>query len=136
MGKILDLSAFEEETLDVKLAEDKVIHLRKPTQGLVIAMLRLRNMDENTPDEVALATMNTIATKILNNNNDGIVFAPESVAALSIKTKHMLLTGYSEFAAEIQANPTTSSLRSPEPEAKTAKRSCSGPFARWWNTRG
>ena len=135
MNKILDLSAFEEETLDVKLSADNVIHLRKPTQGLVIAMLRLRNMDENTPDEVALATMNTIATKILNNNNDGVVFTSESVAALSIKTKHMLLAGYSEFAAEIQANPTPSSLQNPEPETKKEKRSCSGPFARWWNTR-
>lgn len=135
MGKILDLSVFEEETLDVKLSGDNVIHLKKPTQGLVIAMLRLRNMDENTPDEVALATMNVIAMKILNNNNDGIVFTKESVDALSIKTKHMLLAGYSEFAAEIQANPTASSLQSPEPEMKTEKRSCFGPFARWWNTQ-
>jgi hypothetical protein len=135
MGKILDLSVFEEETLDVKLSGDNVIHLKKPTQGLVIAMLRLRNMAENTPDEVALATMNIIAAKILSNNTDGIVFTQESVAALSIKTKHMLLSGYSEFAAEVQANPTVSSPRSPEAETKKARRSCFGPFARWWNTQ-
>jgi hypothetical protein len=135
MGKILDLSVFEEETLDVKLSDGKVIRLKKPTQALVIAMLRLRNMSENTPEEAALAAMNGITLKILNNNADGMTFEMSNVEHLSVDAKSALLFGYSEFAAQLQANPSCSSPQNPAPEKKPARRSCFGAFVKWWNTR-
>lgn len=135
MGRILDLSVFDEETLDVKLSDGKVIRLKKPTQSLVIAMLRLRNMSENTPEEAALAAMNGITLKILNNNADGMTFEMSNVEHLSVDAKSALLFGYSEFAAQLQANPTSSSPQSPEPEKKPARRSFFGAFGKWLNTR-
>lgn len=135
MGKILDLSVFEEETLDVKLSDGKVIRLKKPTQGLVIAMLRLRNMSEDTPEEAALAAMNSIVLKILNNNADGMTFEMSNVEHLSVDAKGALLFGYSEFAAQLQANPSFSSPQNPAPEKKPARRSFFEGFMKWWNTR-
>lgn len=136
MGKILDLSVFEEQTLDVKMRDGKVIRLKKPSQALVIAMLRLRNMSEETPEEQALAAMNNMVLKILNNNADGVTFAADSVEALSIDAKSALLFGYSEFAAQVQANPTVSSPASPAAETKTGKKKFFAAFGQWWNTRG
>ena len=133
MGRILDLSVFEEETLDVKFAGGKIVRLKKPTQGLVIAMLRLRNMSDDTPEEVALAAMNSIALKILNNNADGMEFSMENVEQLSVDAKSSLLFGYSEFASRLQANPTSSSPRSPEAESKKEKKSFFAAFAKWRN---
>jgi hypothetical protein len=42
MSKVLDLTAFVEETLDVKMPNGEVINLKKPTERMVIAMINLR----------------------------------------------------------------------------------------------
>lgn len=135
MGKILDLSVFDEETLDVKMAEGRIIHLKKPTQGMAIAMLQLRSLSDKTPPEAALAMQNSIVLKIMNNNADGIVFTAESVASMTLNTKSGIVKGYADFASELQANPTTSLPRSPEKQRK-AKKSFFEAFMPWRNTRG
>ena len=134
MGKILDLSVFDEETLDLKTAEGRIIHLKKPTQALAIAMLQLRNLSDKTAPEAALAIQNAIVLKVMNNNADGIVFTPDSIAALTLAVKNGILKEYADFASELRANPTTSSLQSPEkPEMK--KRSFLAAFMPWRNMR-
>ena len=133
---ILDLSIFDEETLDVKMVDGTIVHLKKPTQSLVIAMIRLRELSESTQPEEALAALNGITLKIMNNNADGIVFTPESVAELKLGVKNAILSAYSEFTLEFQKNPTYSSHRSPEtPEETTARRSWFGLPGRSRNTR-
>lgn len=135
MGKILDLSVFDEETLDLKTADGHIIHLKKPTQALAIAMLQLRSLSDKTTPEAALAIQNSVVLKIMNNNADGIAFTPESVAALTLAVKNAIVKEYADFASELQANPTASSLQSPvKPETK--KRSCFAAFMPWRNTRG
>lgn len=135
MGKILDLSVFDEETLDIRTTDGKLLHLKKPTQAMAIAMLQLRHIDDRMSPEAALALQNNVVLKILNNNADGIVFTPESVVNLTLAVKNGILKGYADFAAELQANPTISSLRSPEKPEKR-KRSCFEVFTRLRNTRG
>lgn len=130
MGKILDLSVFDEETLDLRTAEGKVIHLKKPTQGIAIAMLQLRHLSESTAPEAALAIQNSVVLKIMNNNADGIAFTPESIAAMTLATKNGIVSGYADFAAELQANPISSLPRSPEKKRK-ARRSFFGAFTPW-----
>lgn len=134
MGKILDLSAFSEETLDIRTLEGTIIHLKKPTQGIAIAMLQLRHLDDNTAPEAALALQNSIVHKILNHNADGLTFSLENVAALTLPVKNGLITNYAQFAQELQANPTTSSLPSPA-KKPMKKRSFFGAFMRRRNTR-
>lgn len=135
MSRILDLSAFDEETLDVKTKEGHIIHLKKPTQGLAIAMLQLRSLNEKTAPEAALAIQNSVVLKIMNNNADGIQFTPESVAALTLATKNGIVKEYADFASELQANPIISSPQSQEKPERT-RRSCFAVFTPWRNTRG
>lgn len=135
MGKILDLSVFDEETLDLKTADGRIIHLKKPTQALAIAMLQLRGLSDKTAPEAALAIQNSVVLKIMNNNADGIAFTPESIAALTLAVKNTIVKEYADFSAELQANPTISSLRSPA-KTETKKRSCFAAFMPWRNTRG
>lgn len=134
MGKILDLAAFCEETLDIRTEDGKVIHLRKPTQALAISMLQLRHLKDDTPPEAALAMQNNVVHKILNHNADGVSFSPESVAALTLPVKNAIISGYASFAQELVENPTTSSLRNREKPEKT-KRSCFEALMRRQNTR-
>lgn len=133
---ILDLSIFDEETLDVKMLDGTIVHLKKPTQSLVIAMIRLRELSESTPPEEALAALNGITLKIMNNNADGIVFTAEDVAELKLGVKNAIISEYSEFTLDFQKNPTYSSHRSPEtPEKTTARRSWFDLPGLWRNTR-
>lgn len=135
MGKILDLSVFDEETLDLKTAEGRIIHLKKPTQALAIAMLQLRGLSEKTAPEAALAVQNSVVLKIMNNNADGITFTPESIAALTLQVKNGIVKEYADFASELQANPTISSPQSREKPRK-ARRSFFAAFMPWRNTPG
>lgn len=102
---ILDLTVFEEETLDIKLAQDRVVHVRKPSQRMVIEMLKLKDLKAGDEQE-ALKQINQMVCKILNDNTDGVTFTQADVQALAIKSKSAIVTAYSKFAAEIQANPT------------------------------
>lgn len=132
MGKILDLSVFDEETLDLKTAEGRIIHLKKPTQAMAIAMLQLRNLSDKTAPEAALAIQNSVVLKIMNNNADGITFTPESIAAMTLATKNGIVKGYADFASELTANPISSHPQSPE-KKRMAKKSFFGAFMPWRN---
>lgn len=105
MGKILDLSSFIETTLDVKMPNGDTIHLRKPTQKMVITMLRLREDAAAADPEKQLAVIDDCIYEILNTNNDGKTYTKEDVANLSIAMKSALIKGYSEFIAGIQSDP-------------------------------
>ena len=133
MGKILDLSVFDEETLDLKTADGHIIHLKKPTQAMAIAMLQLRGLSDKTAPEAALAIQNSVVLKIMNNNADGIVFTPESIAALTLPVKNAIVKEYADFATELQANPTSSLPLNPEKQRK-AKKKFFGAFTPWRNT--
>ena len=135
MGKILDLSVFEEQTIDLKTTDGRIIHLKKPTQALAIAMLQLRGLSDKTAPEAALAIQNGVVLKIMNNNADGIIFTPESIAALTLPVKNAIVKEYADFASELQANPIINSPQSPEKKER-ARRSFFEAFVPWRNTRG
>lgn len=130
---ILDLSAFQEETLDVLMADGSMLHLKKPTQELAIGMMNLRFIDEKSPSEAIVAKLNAMVCRILNNNADGLQIGMDSVAALTLDVKTAILTGYSEFATKLQSNPTSASLQSPEKKPEKKRRSLCAVFARWLN---
>ncbi len=132
---VLDLSVFQEETLDVKLADGRMLHLKKPDQGMVIAMLRLSRLDESTPPEEVLAVLNHIVLRILNHNADGIEFTKESVSALTLDMKIAILNAYSDWTVKLQENPICSSPQSPAKTAAKARRSLCAVFTPWRNTR-
>ena len=136
MPRMLDFSAYVEETLDVKLADGNVIHLKKPTELLVVQMIRMREVDEKTDPLVVLATLNKVALNVLNNNADGLSFTLQSVAELPMDIKAGIVKGYTDWAVELQANPTTPSPAGPVKPEPRKKRNL---LARWFrsrNTRG
>ena len=103
---ILDLSVFREETLDITMMDGQVIHVRKPGQGMVIELIKLRDINEHTEAEKALAALDGLTAMILNDNTDGVHFEPESVRKLSLKVKQAILNAYTAFMLELQGNPT------------------------------
>lgn len=136
MGIVLDLSAYAEETADIRLADGNVLHLKKPTELMVIHLMQLKGVDENSDPTLILTTLNRITTEILNCNTDGVTFAYKDVAMMETAQKAAIMESYSRWATELQSNPTTSSPRSPERAGKTPGRSLRSRFMPWRNTRG
>lgn len=105
---ILDLNAFVDETLDIHMADGAVLRLPKPSQKLVIEIMKLSTIGENTPADQQEAALNKLARDILNSNLQGLQFSEESIAAVSEDAKLKIVDGYTKFIKKIQANPTSS----------------------------
>lgn len=118
MGIILDLSAFSEETADIRMANGRVLHLKKPTQRLVIHMLQLRQVDEHSAPLEIMGALDRIAMEILNNNADGVTFGMDVVSEMETDAKTGILQAYSDWATQLQANPTSGRH---SPQAKRRK---------------
>lgn len=105
MAKILDLSVYNNETLDITMLDGSVLHIKKPTQALVIRMVELSQLQENQPEKV-LDGLVELCAAILSNNNDGITYSVEQVAnELDIVLVSAIIKAYSEFTKELQSNP-------------------------------
>lgn len=136
-GIILDLQAYEEETADIRMADGQVLHLKKPSEALIIELLRLQHIDTAKPEEI-VAALNRVCRAVLNNNTDGDAFSEESVNGLSYDAKTAIITAYTAFATELQSRPTAPSPSSPETrktrEAETSR--SRGRFRPWRRGRG
>lgn len=105
MGKILDLSVFQQETLDIRTAEGQLLHIEKPTQAAVIELMKFQSIDNDTPAEEIVAALNRMTELILNNNREGVRFDAASISALSTDAKTAILTEFSKFATRLQSDP-------------------------------
>ncbi len=105
MGKVIDLSVFKEETLDIRLLDGSEIRIVKPTQRLVIEMLKFKEYGEDTPAEQLMEAINKIVLNILNTNDAHKVFKMEYAEDLSMRMKLAIIQAYSEFITGVQSDP-------------------------------
>ncbi len=133
---ILDLQAYQEETADIRMADGRVVRLRKPSERLVLELLRLKDVDPDGDAQEILDTLNRVTTAILNNNADGVTFPAGAVERLFYDQKMAIVSAYTDFATQLQARPTASSPSSPETNPETRRRSLRQRFTQWRNTRG
>ena len=138
MSRVLDLSVYRQETLDITMPDGALLHIRKPTQAMLIKMLSMRDVDENAPSERIAGAIDGFVLAVLNSNIDGRTFAQKDADALTLEMKTAVIDAYSAFSYELQANPTSASRTSPASGmgAKTTGKNSRGRFAQWWSTRG
>ena len=104
MGKVIDLGVFQEETLDFKLADGRIVNIVKPSQKMVIALMNFRDIQDAEPEE-QVAALSSIVCQVLNTNKNGIAFTEEEVENLNFQTLQAILTAYGEFVNGIASNP-------------------------------
>ena len=138
MSRVLDLSVYRQETLDITMPDGAIVHIRKPTQAMLIKMLNMRGVDENAPSERIAGVIDDFVLGVLNSNTDGRTFAQKDMGSLTLEMKTAIIDAYSAFAYELQSNPISASRTSPASGtgAKTTGKNSRGRFARWWSTRG
>lgn len=105
MSKFLDLSVFEEQYLDVKLPDGRILKLCKPTQAIVINMMKFQNINESTDAAAVIDAVDEIALDILSTDKNGIVVTKETVEEMNLQMKLALIQEYGKFISEVQSNP-------------------------------
>lgn len=105
MSKVLDLTAFIEETLDVKMPNGDIISLKKPTERMVIAMLSLRDKADGADPKEQLKAISDMILLILNSNTNGKKFSEEDLDDLSIPMRTAIIRGYSNYITGLQSDP-------------------------------
>lgn len=108
MSKVLDLSVFAEETLDITMPDGEVVKVRKPTQAIVIALMNLSEVQNNQKNSEELVNrFIEFCSVVLNNNKSGKKYSTDWISEnLDFTMVSAIVQTYSEFIAEIQSNPT------------------------------
>ena len=102
---ILDLTVFKRETLDITMMDGQKIHVKKPSQNMVIEIIKFRDINAKTAPEKAVAAVDDFVTMVLNDNTDGIKFARESVAKIDLDIKLEIIKAYTSFMVKVQSDP-------------------------------
>ena len=105
MSKILDLTVFQEETLDITMPDGKLLHIIKPTQKMVIEMLKLKGIKADDDAEKIVKAFNSMVWCVLNSNDCGAKYDMAYVEQMPLKMKTAVINAYGEFIAGIQSNP-------------------------------
>ncbi|MDT8717823.1 hypothetical protein IAI10_14235 [Clostridium sp. 19966] len=123
MSKILDLSLFQEETLNITTPKGEVIHVKKPTEELAIKLIsyqykaqEIEKKEQYEKEDLnqLMEFLRTLAKDILSHNKDGI-----SVDDNYLKENEIhygmwvaILEAYTEFMSEVTSDPNSKSPQS------------------------
>lgn len=98
MAKPLDLGTFRAKYQVIMLPDGKRLKLLKPTEGVYIKLLDLKDIK----GETLVEAVNELADIILNNNLEKIQV---DIEELSLDMKYAVIERYSEFVEEVLADP-------------------------------
>lgn len=102
---ILDLSVFQQETFDITLPNGEVVNVKKPSQRLVIEMVALSSIQQDSTVAIIEGLVDVCAA-ILSNNTNGKEYSVEWVSnELNINMITAIIQKYSEFIKVLQENP-------------------------------
>lgn len=107
MSKTIDLSMFQNETIDYKFSEDLIIKCKKPDEELAIKILAHAEIKEEdiTATEM-IAALNDLTKDILNHNIDNKIIEDNFVKALPFDLKIYILQSYTqEMYTKTEQNP-------------------------------
>lgn len=106
MKKVLDLTVFEETTMELRIDAETTLFLKKPSQRMVIELLKFRSIDENSEAESIVKAIDDLCLLILNANDAHVLFTKQKMdAMLDTQQKLLILNAYSEFITEVQSDP-------------------------------
>lgn len=106
MKKVVDLSVFDRQTLAMKMPTGEVLQIRKPTQQMVIEMMKFREINENSDVATIVMAMDAMVLAILNSNEQMMVFTQEELDnMLNLDMKTVIIQEYGNFLRGIQQNP-------------------------------
>lgn len=98
---MIDLSLYAKDTEELKLLNGEIIHLKKPTQNLILRMMNLEGLKKK---DIVLAfdEIYSIAAAILSANTEGITFEVDAVKSEYDTTLvNAIIQSYMEWATKM-----------------------------------
>ena len=103
---MLDLSAIKVEYLEVKLPDNRIINLRKPTKAMYDWLAGTGKLFNELNDVKLEEATIEYATRILNRNKERIELSLEYVKTnIPVEVCDVLLVEYTKFVHRITSNP-------------------------------
>ncbi|MCR3760422.1 hypothetical protein KYB31_15700 [Clostridium felsineum] len=132
MDKILDLSIYEEDTLDIKTPKGNMIHVKKPTEELAIKLLsyqskveKMNDKDLEKQENVKKLTdmLKDLVKSILSNNKDDVKITDEwlKIEDINYSMKIAILSSYTKYMSEMTSNPNFNAPQSQGRKKKAVK---------------
>lgn len=103
MSKIFDLNVFEEETLDVKFSAGEIVRIKKPTEKMIIELIKLQDKQlkgDLSVDE-QLTIINDVLYMFIRNNADNKKYDRSIIEDLQFNVKIALIKAITDFINEI-----------------------------------
>lgn len=102
MSKVLDLSLFVKQTLDITMPDGDILHIKKPSQAMVIKLMAFQEVEEDK----AFEALDELCLLVLNNNKEGKTFTADWLNDnFDWVMKSAVVKAFSEFIQELQSNP-------------------------------
>lgn len=106
MERILDLSLFTQETLDIKLPDGKMIRIDKPSREQVIKIAELKQLKESSKPAVVQDRLDSLVLDILNGNDAGEVYTRDYIDnTLNVRMRVAVITAYAAWIGDIESDP-------------------------------
>lgn len=104
---MLDLSILKEKTWDVKLFDGEVLHVKRPSQRMVVEMMGYEKTFKKQKDiKKTLESFSNMLLDILNNNINDKQFDLTYVENnFDMAIGMAFVNSYMEFVKEINSNP-------------------------------
>lgn len=104
---MFDLSVLKEKSFELKLFNGEVIHIKRPSQKMVIDMMGYEDDFKSEKDsKKKIASLTAMVIDILNNNIEQQKFNKAYVESnFDFNLALLLIQNYMEFVAELNSNP-------------------------------
>lgn len=96
---MLDLSALERPTLDIKLPDETIVKLYPAKKKLIDRMIHVKEAEDTVSE------LYSITAELLSYNTEGRAFALDDVSEWDIGIVAALFGAYTKFIAAVQKRP-------------------------------
>jgi hypothetical protein len=133
MSRILDLSIYEEETLDITTPKKNILHVKKPTEELAIKILsyqskaqEIQNKENANKEDLEelIKLLKNVTGEILSYNTDGIDVDEKYMKENNIRynLQMVILNNYTSWMNEVASDPNSKSPQNRGARRKAIKK--------------
>lgn len=96
---MLDLSVvLNTKAYEVKLIDGKILHLKRPTQAIQEMLVKMEMLAKQNDNEKIFGIITSVFTRILNRNEDNIIFTEDKIKEeYDLALQMILLKDYFEY---------------------------------------
>ncbi len=109
----MDLTTFAKVTWDLKVSEEVTLHIRKPSEELLIRFYGVSKDLEDSKDDIQMVmdTVTDFLCEAFSNNRENMEITPQWFRdnEIDLVVKHSLFASYAGFIQKVMSDPNSDS---------------------------